>query len=173
MKWLIIGDLKKSHYWNLKKLHFYSSEISWILHKYLFIKKDHIQAKKKKNPFQSGGQIPDFCFASFQFRRKFENSFSQINLSMKWLIIGDYKKKSHYWNKKKVHFYSSGISWILHIYLFIKKDHIQAKKKKKKSVSKWGPNFRFLLRIISISAKIWKIFFQINLSMKWLIIGDC
>ena len=44
--------------------------------------------KKKKNenlvPFQNGGQITDFYFASFRFWPKFEKPLSQKNFSMKF-----------------------------------------------------------------------------------------
>ena len=35
-------------------------------------------------PFQNGGQITDFHFASFRFRPKFEKPLSQRNFSMKF-----------------------------------------------------------------------------------------
>ena len=42
------------------------------------------QGKKKILPFQNGGQITDFHFASFRFRPKFEKPLSQRNFSMKF-----------------------------------------------------------------------------------------
>ena len=44
------------------------------------------QEKKYKIfvPFQNGGQITDFHFASFRFRPKFEKPLSQRNFSMKF-----------------------------------------------------------------------------------------
>ena len=44
------------------------------------------QEKNKKIfvPFQNGGQITDFHFASFRFRPKFEKPLSQRNFSMKF-----------------------------------------------------------------------------------------
>ena len=44
------------------------------------------QGKKYKIfvPFQNGGQITDFHFASFRFRPKFEKPLSQRNFSMKF-----------------------------------------------------------------------------------------
>ena len=44
------------------------------------------QEKKYKIfvPFQNGGQITDFHFASFRFRPKFEKPLSQKNFSMKF-----------------------------------------------------------------------------------------
>ena len=43
------------------------------------------QEKKYKIyvPFQNGGQITDFHFATFRFRPKFEKPLSQRNFSMK------------------------------------------------------------------------------------------
>ena len=48
--------------------------------------KNHNSVKKKLNvvPFQNGGQITAFYFASFQFWPNFEKPFSQRNFSMKF-----------------------------------------------------------------------------------------
>ena len=48
--------------------------------------KNHNSAKKKLNvvPFQNGGQITDFCFASFRFWPNFEKPLFQRNFSMKF-----------------------------------------------------------------------------------------
>ena len=59
------------------------------------------------------------------------------------------------------HFSSQILQWNLHhICMDYKKQQFCKKKKKKKSkcctVSKWRPNNRFLFRVISILAKIWK-----------------
>ena len=47
---------------------------------------NHISGKKYKIfvPFQNGGQITDFHFATFRFRPKFEKPLSQRNFSMKF-----------------------------------------------------------------------------------------
>ena len=52
--------------------------------------------KKKKNenvvPFQNGGQITDFCFASFRFWPKFEKPLSQRNFFNEiWLKVGEHE----------------------------------------------------------------------------------
>ena len=48
--------------------------------------------KKNVAPFQSGSQITDFYFASFQFWPKFEKPLSQRNFSMKfWLKVGEHE----------------------------------------------------------------------------------
>ena len=48
--------------------------------------KNHNSAKYFENvvPFQNGGQITDFYFASFRFWPKFEKPLSQRNFSMKF-----------------------------------------------------------------------------------------
>ena len=61
----------------------FCSEICTI---YVRVIKNHNSAKKKilnVVPFQNGGQITDFYFASFRFWPKFEKPFSQKNFSMK------------------------------------------------------------------------------------------
>ena len=49
------------------------------------LQKITILKKKNENvvPFQNGGQITDFYFASFRFRPKFEKRLSQRNFSIK------------------------------------------------------------------------------------------
>ena len=51
-----------------------------------FKKSQFCTHKKNENvvPFQNGGQITDFYFASFRFWPKFENPLSQKNFSMKF-----------------------------------------------------------------------------------------
>ena len=57
------------------------------------------------------------------------------------------------------------------IHSFTKKNHIQANPKT--DLPKWRPNYRFLLYVISISAKICKTTFQRNFFNEiWFIIGD-
>ena len=52
----------------------------------IYTNHNHISGKKYKIfvPFQNGGQITDFHFASFQFRPKFEKTLFQRNFSMKY-----------------------------------------------------------------------------------------
>ena len=52
----------------------------------IYTNHNHISGKKIKIfvPFQNGGQITDFHFASFQFRPKFEKPLSQRNFPMKF-----------------------------------------------------------------------------------------
>ena len=51
---------------------------------YVWITKNHNSGEKKIFvPFQNGGQIKDFYFASFRFWPKFEKPLSQRNFSMK------------------------------------------------------------------------------------------
>ena len=53
---------------------------------YMYTNHNHISGKKYKIfvPFQNGGQITDFHFASFRFRQKFEKLLSQRNFSLKF-----------------------------------------------------------------------------------------
>ena len=64
------------------------------------IKNSNSAKKKKLNvvPFQNGGQITDFYFASFRFWPNFEKPLSERNFSM---IFGSKKENIdlHYWNK--------------------------------------------------------------------------
>ena len=67
-------------------------------------KKSQFCKKKKKNenavPFQNGGQITDFYFASFRFWPKFEkkkkNTFPKEFFNEIWLKVG--KHEYIYWN---------------------------------------------------------------------------
>ena len=51
-----------------------------------FCKKKKKKKKKNENvvPFQNGGQVTDFYFASFRFWPKFEKTLSQRNFSKKF-----------------------------------------------------------------------------------------
>ena len=53
---------------------------------YVWTIKNHNSEKKNQNvvPFQNGGQITNFYFASFRFWSKFEKPLSQRNFSMKF-----------------------------------------------------------------------------------------
>ena len=53
---------------------------------YVRVIKNHNSAKKLENvvPFQNGGQITNFYFASFRFWPNFEKPLSQKNFSMKF-----------------------------------------------------------------------------------------
>ena len=53
---------------------------------YAWTIQNHNSEKKNQNvvPFQNGGQITDFYFASFQFWPKFEKPLSQRNFSIKF-----------------------------------------------------------------------------------------
>ena len=45
----------------------------------------NLPAKNNRNvPFQNGGQMTDFYFASFRFRPKFEKPLSKRDFSMKF-----------------------------------------------------------------------------------------
>ena len=53
-----------------------------------------ILQKKFENvvPFQNGGQITDFYFASFRFWPKFEkNTFRKVFFNEIWLKVGEYE----------------------------------------------------------------------------------
>ena len=67
--------------------HFPTGILQWNLH-HIFMGYKNSQFCKKKIenvvPFQNGGQINDFYFASFRFWPKFEKSLSQRNFSMKF-----------------------------------------------------------------------------------------
>ena len=63
---------------------------------YIYTNHNHISGKKYNIfvPFQSGGQITDFHFASFQFRPKFEekkNTFPKEFFNEIWLELGDHE----------------------------------------------------------------------------------
>ena len=76
-------------------------------------KKSQFRKKKIENvvPFQNGGQITDFYFASFRFWPKFEkNTFPKEFFNEIWLKVGE------------------------HEYIYITKITL-----KKNSVSKWWP----------------------------------
>ena len=49
--------------------------------------------KKRENdvPFQNGGQVTDFCFASFRFWSKFENHFPKGIFNEIWLRVGEHE----------------------------------------------------------------------------------
>ena len=57
--------------------------------------KNHNSAKKKIEnvvPFQNGGQITDFYFASFRFWAKFEkNHFPKGIFQWNWLKVGEHE----------------------------------------------------------------------------------
>ena len=60
---------------------------------YIYTHHNHISGKKYKIfvPFQNGGQISDFHFASFWFRPKFEkNTFPKEFFNEIWLKLGDH-----------------------------------------------------------------------------------
>ena len=67
--------------------HFPTGILQWNLH-HICTGHKKSQFCKKKNlnvvPFQNGGQITDFCFASFRFWPNFEKPLSQRNFSMKF-----------------------------------------------------------------------------------------
>ena len=77
--------------------HFPSRILQWNLHH----KKSQFCKKNLENvvPFQNGGQVTDFYFASFWFWPKFGKPLSQRNFSMKF---GSKSKRIwihlHYWN---------------------------------------------------------------------------
>ena len=61
---------------------------------YVWTIKNYNSEKKNENvvPFQNGGQITDFCFASFQFWPKFEKPLSQRNFFNEiWLKVGEHE----------------------------------------------------------------------------------
>ena len=66
--------------------HFPSRILQWNLHHICMDYKKSQFCKKNENvvPFQNGGQIADFYFASFRFWPKFEKPLSQRNFSMKF-----------------------------------------------------------------------------------------
>ena len=90
------------HWRDGMKTHFFVSYDTFkILCVYVRDMKNHNSAKKNLNvvPFQNGGQITDFYFASFWFWPNFEKPLSQRNFSWNlaqrrriWIDI-------HYWNK--------------------------------------------------------------------------
>ena len=62
---------------------------------YVWTIKNHNSAKKKNLnvvPFQNGGQIKDFYFASFRFWPKFEKpTFSKEFFNEIWLKVGEHE----------------------------------------------------------------------------------
>ena len=76
------------HGTSLKKATFPQEFCYEICTIYVWTIKNYNSAKKIKNEnvvqFQNGGQITDFCFASFRFWPKFEKPLSQRNVSMKF-----------------------------------------------------------------------------------------
>ena len=80
--------------------------LQWNLHHLCTGNKNNTILRKNKQtnkqtnvvPFQNGGQITDFCFASFRFWPNFEKTLSQRNFSMKF---GSQKRiwiDFHCWN---------------------------------------------------------------------------
>ena len=69
--------------------------LQWNLHHICMGYKSPQIWKKNENvvPFENGGQITDFCFASFWFWQKFEKkkTLSQIIFYEMWLKVGEHE----------------------------------------------------------------------------------
>ena len=66
---------------------------------YSYTNNNHIQAKKNKKwlPFKNGGQMTDFCFTSFRFRRKLKKTFPKG--IFQWNLNRRSRLYNHWWNK--------------------------------------------------------------------------
>ena len=79
----------------LKKTTFPLEFLNYLYTIYIYTLITTIFQKKKNKiyvPFQSGGQITDFHFATFRFRPKFEkNTFTKEFFNEIWLKLGDHE----------------------------------------------------------------------------------